>query len=104
MSDLNEQQEYIDLCKEIVLKHIPKDKYDVFIFGSRVKPSHRFAADIDIGILGNEPVPNILISNLEEKLKESKIPFEVDLVDFYSVDEKFKQKALKQIEFWNQKS
>ena len=52
--------DYIDIVKQIVLKHIPKDNFAVFLFGSRADGNAKPLSDIDIGILGPEPLPTII--------------------------------------------
>ena len=57
-------------------------------------------SDIDIGLLGNEKFPVQLKFAIEEAIEESIVPFKVDLIDFYNVDEIFKAEALKKIVEW----
>ncbi|MDI9355568.1 MAG: nucleotidyltransferase domain-containing protein [Chitinophagaceae bacterium] len=92
---------YIDIAKEIILKHISNMEYAVFLFGSRATNNYQFHSDIDIGILGEKPVSKQLISDLQDILSESIVPFTVDIVDFYSVKNAFKKEALKHIVVWN---
>jgi predicted nucleotidyltransferase len=44
--------DYIDIVKQIALKHILKDNFAVFLFGSRAVGKAKPLSDIDIGILG----------------------------------------------------
>ena len=93
--------DYIDIVKQIVLKHIPKDNFAVFLFGSRVVGNAKPLSDIDIGILGLEPLPTIIKADLESDLEESIVPYKIDLIDFYQVDKDFKKEALNTIQIWN---
>ena len=93
---------YLDLVKKIVLENIPKEKFNVFLFGSRTKKYHRSGADIDIGVKGTEPVNPKIIYTIKDIIEESIIPFKVDIIDFYKVSEDFKKEALKDIKIWNQ--
>ena len=93
--------DYIDIVKQIVLKHIPKDNFAVFLFGSRAVGNAKPLSDIDIGILGLEPLPIIIKADLETALEESIVPYKIDLIDFYKVDKDFKKEALNTIQIWN---
>jgi len=93
--------DYIDIVKQIVLKHIPKDNFAVFLFGSRAVGNAKPLSDIDIGILGLEPLPTIIKADLETALEESIVPYKIDLIDFYKVDKDFKKEALNTIQIWN---
>ena len=93
--------DYIDIVKQIVLKHIPKDNFAVFLFGSRAVGNAKPLSDIDIGILGSEPLPTIIKADLESDLEESIVPYKIDLIDFYQVDKDFKKEALNTIQIWN---
>ena len=93
--------DYIDIVKQIVLKHIPKDNFAVFLFGSRAVGNAKPLSDIDIGILGLEPLPTIIKVDLESDLEESIVPYKIDLIDFYQVDKDFKKEALNTIQIWN---
>ena len=90
--------DYIDIVKQIVLKHIPKDNFAVFLFGSRAVGNAKPLSDIDIGILGLEPLPTIIKVDLESDLEESIVPYKIDLIDFYQVDKDFKKEALNTIQ------
>ena len=92
---------YIDIVKQIVLKHVPNDAFAIFLFGSRAAGNAKPLSDIDIGILGTEPIPMIVKAHLDAELEESIVPFKIDLIDFYQVDKDFKKEALKKIQIWN---
>ena len=98
----NTEEAYLDLVKKAVFKHIPKNKYNIFLFGSRARKKHRFAADIDIGIQGKEPIDQNLIYKIKDEIEESVVPFNVDIIDFNNVSNEFKEEALKNIKIWNQ--
>ncbi len=92
---------YIDIVKQIVLKHVPNDAFAIFLFGSRAAGNAKPLSDIDIGILGIEPLPTNIKADLESDLEESIVPYKIDLIDFYEVDKDFKKEALKKIQLWN---
>lgn len=83
-----------DLLHQIVRKHLPDPAYRVFIFGSRAEGTNRKFSDVDIGILGPRPVPNQTLFKIEDELEESDIPYLVQVIDFATVEEKFKKIAM----------
>lgn len=94
-------EKYIELCKKTVLENIDTSQYAVFLFGSRARANHGVSTDIDIGIIGEHKLSQKEIYELKEKIDESIVPFNVDLVDFYNVEADFKKVALKNIIIWN---
>jgi hypothetical protein len=92
---------YIDIVKQIVLKHVPNNEFAVFLFGSRAAGNSNSLSDIDVGVLGIEPLPTSILANLESDLEESIVPFKIDLIDFYQVDKAFKNEALSTVQIWN---
>ena len=95
------KRDYIDIVKKIVLKHVPQNEFAVFLFGSRAAGNAKTLSDIDVGILGMRPLPSIVIADLESDLEESIVPFKIDLIDFYQVDEVFKNEALSNVQIWS---
>lgn len=93
--------DYIGIVKNIVLKHVPSNEFAVFLFGSRANGNASALSDIDVGILGHRAFPYIIKGNLESDLDESIVPFKIDLIDFFQVDEVFKNQALSSVEIWN---
>ena len=82
-----------DLLRPIVRKHLPDSAYQVFIFGSRAEGTNRKFSDVDIGILGPNPVPSRTLFAIEDELEESDIPYLAQVIDFTTVEEKFKKVA-----------
>lgn len=92
---------YLDIIRGIVLQNIDRDKTSVFLFGSRANSTNRKFSDIDIGFMGQDKLSTRVLRKISDNIEESRVPYHVDLVDFNTVDEKFKEKALKDIEIWN---
>ncbi len=93
--------DYIQIVKDIVLKHIDTNQYRVFLFGSRAIDNHHEMSDIDVGVYGDEPLSILIKSNIENEIVESIVPFHVDLVDFSKVSDKFKLYALENTIAWS---
>lgn len=94
------ETDYIQLCKELVLGNINTDEYAVFLFGSRAYDRHPEKADIDIGVLGEKEMPESERYMIKDKIEETEIPYNVDIIDFFNVDDTFKKVALRKIELW----
>lgn len=95
--------DYIKLCKELVLESINTNEYAVLLFGSRAYNSHNEKADIDIGILGEGMFPEADRNLIKDKIEESEIPYNVDIIDFSRTSNSFKKVALRKIEIWTLK-
>jgi uncharacterized protein len=74
-----------------VRKHLPDERYHVFIFGSRVAGTHSDRSDIDVGIEGPRPVGGGIMSAIEEDIEELDTLYSIDIVDFFHLPEKFKR-------------
>jgi len=95
------EEKYVDIAREIVLKNIEKDRYHVFLFGSRADESCNFDSDIDIGVIGEQPLGKLYYKIINE-LENSIIPYKIEIVDFSLVSEEFKNMVLKgRIQVWN---
>lgn len=80
--------------KKILSKYLPTSEYKAFIFGSRAAGTSRKFSDIDLGISGPTPIDRDKLTKINFDLEDSDIPYIVDVVDFSSVSDKFKQTAL----------
>jgi uncharacterized protein len=96
--------DYIKLCRELVLDNINTDEYAVFLFGSRAHSRHPEKADIDIGILGEKELPESRKYLIKEKIEESEIPYNVDIIDFSRASSSFRKVAMRTIELWSKPS
>lgn len=86
---------------DIVGKYLDLTKYKVFFFGSRVAGKGDERSDIDVGIEGPQPAPDIAMANIREKIEGLPILYKIDIIDFARADEKFKKIALRHIETMN---
>jgi len=93
--------DYLSIARSIVLKHVEKDSFAVFLFGSRARHDNLHGADIDVGIWGDEKISSLTINRIFDELMESSVPYNMDLVDFSSADEHFRKIALKSYQIWN---
>lgn len=77
------------------IKHLlPDDSYSVVLFGSRVTGTNRAFSDIDIGIIGDKPLPGKNYCDIVDTLEQSDVPYRIDVVDFACVSDTVKKHAL----------
>ncbi len=94
------EQKYINLTKEIVLKHIGS-KIEVFLFGSRANGTNTQFSDIDVGFVSQKKIESYIFRKITEEIEDSRIPYHVDLIDFFDVDEGFRKQSYEGRVFWN---
>lgn len=93
-----------ELKKEILRiigKYLNLRNYRVFFFGSRVSGKGGERSDVDVGIEGNEPVPDTALAGIREEIEELRTLYSIDIVDFDRADDDFKKVAKKYIEIIN---
>ena len=76
------------IVRDILRRHVPDRK--VLAFGSRATWTAKQYSDLDLAILGEEPLSLDETSSLAEGFRESDLPFKVDLVDWVRIDESFR--------------
>ena len=85
---LDLQPEYLGIVRDILRNHVPDRK--VLAFGSRATWSAKKYSDLDLAILGDDPLSLDVTSALSEEFEESDLPFKVDLVDWTLIDKAFR--------------
>lgn len=74
--------------QDILQQHLAK--HEVWAFGSRVKGNAKPYSDLDIAIKGEHPLGIAKIAELSEALRNSPLPFKVDIVDWATLSAEFK--------------
>lgn len=69
-----------------ILQHYLTD-YPVLAFGSRVNGTPKPYSDLDL----EQPLPLSLLAEVTEAFSESDLPWKVDLVDWATTSERFRQ-------------
>ena len=77
-----------EIVREILQRQLP-DRH-VFAFGSRATWTAKDYSDLDLAIMGEQPLPVSVLSALSEDFIDSDLPFRVDVVDFASVEDSFR--------------
>ena len=84
----------LNQISSIVANELTGD-YQLFLFGSRAKDINDNKSDIDIGILSKTGITGRQLLAIQEQLEDIQTLLKIDLVDFNSVTDDFKQTALK---------
>ena len=88
-----------DRIKEVLFDNLDKNKYKAFLFGSRAIGNYKKNSDYDIWIIWEKRLSFSELMKIKNKLRE--LPYLIDLVDFNTVDNDFKEIALNKIIKWN---
>jgi len=86
---------------KIIGKYLDLNSYKIFFFGSRVTGKASERSDIDIGIEGRKPLPAGILLDIQEEIENLPTLYKIEIVDFTTVDKKFKEVALQYIESIN---
>ena len=73
------------IVRDVLRRHVPARK--VLAFGSRATWTAKEYSDLDLAILGDEPLSLDVTSALAERFSDSDLPFKVDLIDWTRIDE-----------------
>lgn len=68
------EKKHLEILKSILQKY----SYTFYAYGSRVTDKNRKYSDLDLCY--REKIPRKVISDIQEELEESDLPFRVDLV------------------------
>lgn len=82
---------------QILGKRLDLSKYRVFFFGSRVDGLADERSDIDVGIEG-PAIPSGVWFDIQEEIENMPTLYTLELVDFRTVDDTFRQVALQHTE------
>ena len=80
---------HLETIRHILAEHVPK--CEVRAFGSRVKWTAKDYSDLDLAVVGSEPLTLRKLRQLKEAFEESNLPIRVDLVDWQSLADWFKK-------------
>jgi len=78
--------------RRILREHVPA--LEVRAFGSRVAWNARETSDLDLALMTDEPLGIDRTAGLRAAFTDSDLPFRVDIVDWATASEKFRQRIL----------
>jgi predicted nucleotidyltransferase len=82
-------QEQLAIVKEILKRRVPERT--VWAFGSRIKGTAIKTSDLDLVILGDEPLSSKQRADLVDDFDESLLPFKVDIVEWGRISPEFRE-------------
>jgi type I restriction enzyme S subunit len=77
------------IVRDVLQRYVPER--EVWAFGSRAKWTAKEFSDLDIAIIGDEPLSIGLMAEMREAFQESSLPFKIDIVDWASITPPFRQ-------------
>lgn len=95
--DEDREKEFLNELKGIVLSLLRGKECSVYLFGSRARGDFRRSSDADVGVMGLDERDFLRFKCLlEDWLEDSRIPFNVDVVNLDGVSEEFLKTVLKE--------
>ena len=85
---------HLDILASILTQQVPD--CEVRAFGSRVKGTAHKYSDLDLVVVGKEPLGLSRYSKLTTALEESSLPINVDVLDWHAIPESFRKGIEKQ--------
>ena len=82
-------QTQLTLVKRILSAHVPDRR--VLAFGSRVQGTARQFSDLDLILLGDEPVEPDILSDLRYAFAESDLSISVDVLEWAGLSPSFRR-------------
>ena len=80
---------HLQTIQRILAEYVPE--CEVRAFGSRAKWTAKDYSDLDLAVVGNEPLSLRHLRRLKEAFEESNLPIRIDVVDWQSLSDGFKK-------------
>jgi len=77
------------IVRDILSKHVAQ--YEVWAFGSRARRTAKPYSDLDLAVITDQPLPLPVTASLANDFSESDLPWKVDVLDWSSASESFRQ-------------
>lgn len=81
--------DHLQLVLGILAKNIPER--EVWAFGSRVQGRAKPYSDLDLAVIGEQPLSLTVLAALADNFAESDLPIRVDIVDWATTKDNFRQ-------------
>lgn len=98
---VNPEPTDLAVVRGIVLDALRPYSARVFLFGSQAVGTSRRHSDIDVAVLSDTNLPTGVLSEIRERLEDSLVPMEVDLINLAETDEPFRQRVIREGIAWN---
>jgi len=90
MKSIDVKSEHLDIVKSILREHL-SNKARVLVFGSRVTGKAQPFSDLDLAIDAGHTLSLEEMAMLNDQFEQSTLPYKVDVIDWYNIDEAFKK-------------
>ena len=80
---------HLETIQRILDEHVPD--CEVRAFGSRAKWNAKDYSDLDLAIVGEQPLEGRTLSKLRDAFERSYLPMRVDVLDWYDISDEFKK-------------
>lgn len=88
------KEEIISEAVDTIRRHLPGREFEIVLFGSWARGDAQENSDIDIGLLGPEPVDEMKLFRIQEEIKGIPTLRRIDVVDLSRTDDEFRQEVL----------
>lgn len=92
-ASLNVRPEQEKLVRSILRQHIPQ--HEVWAFGSRIGNTAKPYSDLDLVVMTQDPLSNAVRAALTEAFSDAGLPWKVDVVDWSTTNEAFREHVRK---------
>lgn len=83
--------EHLIIIRHILSKHLPENAI-VWVFGSRARKAKKKYSDLDLLIdINGKPLPSDIAIELADDFEESDLPYKVDIVDWNTISDWFRE-------------
>lgn len=89
---LNISPQDFSIIQQVIKQTVPD--YAVCVFGSRTKDTAKPFSDLDLVVMSDEPLSLAKIVELKEAFAESDLVYKVDVSDWASLSEDFRERIL----------
>ncbi|MDD5056246.1 MAG: nucleotidyltransferase domain-containing protein [Sideroxydans sp.] len=79
----------LEMVRDILMRVIPER--EVWVFGSRVQGKANPYSDLDLAVIGEQPLPLASRAELADAFDQSDLTIKVDVVDWAAASESFRQ-------------
>lgn len=80
---------HLKIVHNILRAYVPQ--YEVWAFGSRARGAAKTYSDLDLAVISKKPISLETSAALADAFSESDLPYKVDVVDWATAKESFRQ-------------
>jgi uncharacterized protein len=89
-----DREEVTKEAVSIIRRYLPGKEFEIVLFGSWARGNAQETSDIDIGLVGRQPVDDMMLSRIKEEISGIPTLRRIDVVDLSKTDDDFRQEVL----------